>query len=420
MYLEDVDFDGAKDLIISSNLEARDFINNNFQRSIWFYKNTGTVGQPSFTLQKQNFLQDEMIEVGDYASPALVDMDGDNDLDLFIGTYSGSNFTSSIVLFENTGSAGNPEFKLISLDYLGFSFGNQYNLKIQFADLNADGKLDLTYSATDRTTGTTALFYLPNNATIGLDFSSAQPTPLGFQCGRTENAHFVDIDQDGLQDILLGKSTGSLQYWRNIGTGTAPRFSLIDGSFLGIENDFDFQNMALFTSDLDADGRDDIIIGTGDGFLKIFGDFRMHNADILPASEIIYNNLLQNYGAINFGGVIHPIAGNIFNSDKPAILIGTVLGGVMMLKNDEGQTLPEEPQVDIFPNPVAEGESLFFRPDRNVLIQVYTLLGQKLTETYFVPANQQYPLPIHRLSSGMYIARISFRGKSYGKKFIVR
>jgi hypothetical protein len=360
-----------------------------------------------------------MIDIGDYAVPAFLDADGDEDQDMFISTYAESNFTSRIYYYENTGTISEPSFKKVYDDFLQLSVGNLYNVKIQFADMNADGKIDLTYTATNRNNGITSLYYYANGSTNRLDITEGS-LPINFQIGRTENIHLTDVNQDGLVDILLGKSTGSLQYWRNTGTAATPAFKQESGSFLGIINEFDFQNMSITSSDLDADGRADLIIGTGKGLLKIFGDFRAQNPSTLPAENIIYNELANEYQAFNLGGVIWPVTSNLFNNDKPAIIVGTTLGGLMLLKNDGGRDLPEEPQIELYPNPVAKGETLFVRPDRNVLIQFYTLLGQKISETYFVPANQEYPVPISYLTSGMYIARITFRNKSYGKKFIVR
>jgi hypothetical protein len=60
------------------------------------------------------------------------------------------------------------------------------------------------------------------------------------------------------------------------------------------------------------------------------------------------------------------------------------------------------------------------KADRNVLVQFYTVLGQKLSDSYFIPANQEYPITLSGLSSGIYIARFSANGKTVGKKFIVQ
>src|SRR5690606_20077328 len=100
-FYEDVDFDGVKDLIASPNLFSKEYLNTLFDRSVWFYKNTGTSSEPTFSLVRQNFLQNEMIDVGDNAVPALIDIDGDGDDDLLISSNSSTTFISRIVLFEN-------------------------------------------------------------------------------------------------------------------------------------------------------------------------------------------------------------------------------------------------------------------------------------------------------------------------------
>ena len=92
-----------------------------------------------FFFVKNNFLQDDMIDVGDNAVPAFMDEDGDGDLDLFIGYNVGRNISSGIYYFQNTGTETHPAFVLVTDDYAGISALGFYNLRPQFADLNADG-----------------------------------------------------------------------------------------------------------------------------------------------------------------------------------------------------------------------------------------------------------------------------------------
>ena len=115
-----------------------------------------------------------------------------------------------------------------------------------------------------------------------------------------------------------------------------------------------------------------------------------------------------------------PTIANLFNNDKPAIVIGTSMGGIQILKNDEANELPAEPVIDLYPNPVSLGELFSIRPDRNVQVQFFSLLGQKVSGEFFLPANVSYPFTMDGLASGLYIARFSVNGKTYGKKFIIR
>lgn len=419
-YYEDVDFDGKRDLLASPNLYARTFTNNiTFNNSLWFYKNTGTEQLPQFTFQKNNFLQDEMLDVGDYAVPAFADADGDGDYDMFVSNYAGPGYASSIRFYENTGSASEAAFTLTDEDFMNFSNSSFFNLKIQFADMNADGTLDFVFTATSFQTGITSLSFIPNRSASGLDFAGQPVLPVSFSLGQQENILLVDVDQDGLADILIGKATGAVQYWHNTGSAAQPAFTQVSGSFLGLASSTDRQNPTLAASDLDADGRADLVMGNQRGELTIFGDFRAQNPSIAGVSEIIYNSLTETHESKNLGGRIWPTIVNLFNSDKPALVCGTLTGGLVVLKNEEGATLPSEPAILIFPNPVHANETFKIRTDRNMIVQFYNLIGQKISNSYFIPANQEYPLVVSGLLPGIYIARFSYQGKSTGRRFVI-
>lgn len=417
-FLEDLDFDGKVDLIASPNVYARTFTNIRFRESMWFYKNTGTNALPQFTLQQTNFLQADMIEVGDYSVPAFADADGDGDLDMLISYYADTDFSSSIYLFENTGSVTEPVFKLITRDYLNFSFAGYYNVKIQFADLDNDGTRDLVFTGTNPQNGVTELFYVSNRASNYLNFSGQSVLPVDFQIGQSENVLVVDVDLDGLNDILLGKATGAVQYWRNLGP-EGFNFSLINGSFLGLGTSTDRQNPAFAAGDLDSDGKEELVLANQRGELFIYPDFRAQNPTATAIKNIIYNPITEKYVSKNLGGRAWVTVANLFNSDKPALVVGNTLGGVHLLKNEAGTTLPDTPVIDLFPNPVSRNETLNVRTDRNMTVQFYTALGQKISDAIFIPANQDYPIRFSGLSSGIYLAHFTFNGKTTGKRFLV-
>ena len=67
-YNLDVNNDGLKDLLIASNNPNT---SKNFD-NIWYYKNEGTASIPKFVFQQNNFLQKEMIDVGEYSFPVFL------------------------------------------------------------------------------------------------------------------------------------------------------------------------------------------------------------------------------------------------------------------------------------------------------------------------------------------------------------
>lgn len=419
-YLEDLDFDGIADLIASPNIYSRQFMNVNFRNSMWFYKNIGNSQIPQFSFQKTNFLQEQMIDVGDYAVPAFSDSDGDGDQDMFISNYAGSDFSSSVFYFQNIGNPVEPKFKLITQDYLNFSFANFYNVKLQFADINNDGKSDFVFTGTSPQNGITGLYYVANKSDNSHNFSGQALESANFTLNQNETILLEDINQDGRLDLLLGTSTGAVEYWRNTGTGNEIKYALDDASFIGLDASIERQGPAMATGDLNANGKEDLIIADQKGFITVYEDFRSQSVTSEPVKNIIYNSLLDEDLIKNLGGRIWPVVVNLFNTDKPALAIGNAMGGMYLLKNDGGRELPDEPVVELYPNPVVENGSFKIKADRQVIAQFFSILGQKISEPFTIPANQEYPITISGLPPGIYIARFSAKDKVTGKKFVVQ
>lgn len=418
-FFEDVDFDGKKDLITSPNIFTREFLNTNLRESAWLYRNTGTNANPVFTFAERNFLQGEMIDLGDNAVPAFFDFDADGDYDMFISSHSSQNYSSSVHLYENTGSASSPEFTLLSDDFLGFSTSKFYNVKIQFSDMNADQTVDLVFTATSFDDNITRLYYLENQRHDALNFENATLRTLDFSLTSTENIHVADIDADGLPDLLVGRSEGNLEYWRNAGIDGAPSFVLEREAYLGFNTSTLRQNLSCTTADLDADGTMDLLIGDQSGKLGIIANFR-ETTSPEPEERLIFNTALQTYSVKNLGGRIWPAVVNLFNANKPAVVVGNVLGGLHLLKNDEGKSLPEKPEVHVYPNPVGKYEVLNIQADRHVSMQVISLLGQQLGPAVLLNANQLHRYTLPPLPAGLYLLKFSSNNKSYTQRLIIQ
>ena len=118
--LNDIDGDGDLDLFIG---ESSGQIN--------FYRNVGSPQEPSFELVDDRYLG---IDVGRRSAPALVDIDGDGDLDLVIGSEA-----EELALYRNSGNAKEPMFER----------DESFQIKVYpfatpaFADIDGDGDFDL-------------------------------------------------------------------------------------------------------------------------------------------------------------------------------------------------------------------------------------------------------------------------------------
>lgn len=419
-FYEDVDFDGKKDLISSPNVFTKEFININLQQSVWFYKNTGTSTHPSFSFVERNFLQRDMIDVGDNAVPAFADYDGDGDFDLFVSRHTSNEYTSTIYLYENVGTGTSPAFRLKTDDYLGFAGSRFYNVRIQFTDINSDETTDLVFSATSFDNASTQLYYLTNMSRSSLDFSNDAPGTLDFGLTSSENVYVVDIDLDGLPDILAGRSEGNLEYWRNNGAAGTPSFVLEKEHYLGFDGSTLRQNITCAAADLDGDGNTDLIIGDQSGKLGVISDFRNADQAFLPEHNIVFNKALNMYGEKNLGGKIWPAVANLFNSTRPAIVVGNVLGGLHILAHDEGKSLPEEPELKVYPNPIADHEVLNIQVDRPGVMQILSVLGQQLSPAVMLTANKLYRYTLPPLASGLYLVQFTMKDKSHTVRFVIK
>ena len=65
----------------------------------------------------------------------------------------------------------------------------------------------------------------------------------------SENITVVDVNNDGFQDLLIGKSNGALQYWKNQ-QSTVLSFTLEDDAFLDLSANILRQNISGTAADL--------------------------------------------------------------------------------------------------------------------------------------------------------------------------
>jgi hypothetical protein len=354
--IEDVTFDNVPDLLVSPNLNARALFSSNFQQSLWLYDNTGSAQLPSLSFNRRNFLQDEMIDIGDNSVPAFADIDNDGDLDMFIGTYTSEEFFGRIWFYQNVGTSSSPSFRFESNNWVLNDSQPFFNVKPQFADVNADGKLDLVFTATEFQNGVTGLYYIPNRGNGAMQFTTANLVAIPVTLAANENVLFVDVNNDGALDLLIGRADGSIEYRGNMGSpGSVGSYSLVSTDFLGWSNS---ANPALAVADLDADGNEDLVVGDQQGTLSVFSNFRNANTDAIPERYVVFDPFTETFYARTLGGRIWPSVANLFNTNKPAIVVGNTAGGIYVLTNRVASELPPDPVITIFPNPIPITEFL--------------------------------------------------------------
>ncbi len=158
-------------------------------------------------------------------------------------------------------------------------------------------------------------------------------------------------------------------------------------------------------SDIDGDGSLDIIIADERGNFSWVSDFKNKIGTEIEPQDILFEKT-NDSAQIKFklGTRLVPRVVNLFNEDKPAIVVGTGQGGMNILRNSgaEVQPLPNLSTL-IFPNPAVNQKRIFFRTDKRTFGYVVSLTGQRLTETQVLEAGRDNIINISGLAEGLYI-----------------
>lgn len=413
-YLEDVDGDQLKDLLVCPSSFGNDVDGNeiNFRQSVWQYKNTGTATVPQFSFQRNDFLQNQMIDVGEEAIPVTVDVDGDGLQDLLVGSrgnrFQNGEFYSAIQYYRNVGSLQRPVFRLTNLDFGGYTSLRWSRLRPVVADLNGDNALDLLLLGSPSISqGTTSSRVFINSAIAGqaVNWSGAgEPFPVAFTV--YDCPLFTDIDGDNLQDMLLGKFAGRLQYYRNTGNNQNPIYTLANNGVLGLPRNSFARNINMAMGDFDKNGLEDLAVSDSEGEMRIFKDFKAAVATGTPASftDTLFVKLpfQINQTGTRFRVFSSPATFDLDGNGTPDLLIGITGGGIVALKNN---ALPTSSQSRILPKDcsiVFSESGIKIQSECDATATLADASG-RVVATWTLQARQLIEKTFEHLRPGMYI-----------------
>ncbi|MCY7350892.1 MAG: T9SS type A sorting domain-containing protein [Cytophagaceae bacterium] len=413
VFQEDLDFDGRPDIVAAPNTTTNEGNVIDYRASNWFYQNTGAGPSTTLTLRQTNFLQDGMIDLGENAVPALLDLDGDGDPDLLVGyggVRSANGYRGGIAFYRNIGTAQRPLFDWQTDDYLGLAQKFlMTDVKPFVADVNGDKVPDLGFAA--NTFKGFEMRYLPNRGsrggafTLSADEAVLLPRPDGVGAG--DSPLFYDIDVDGKVDLLVGKAFQNVEFYRNTGTNAAPAYTLVTEDFGGLPSNYLSRGLALTAADLDADGRDELLTLDGDGLVRIYKTWTGTGATALVADTLRLDDGMNAVRARLVAGAVWPAVADLDADGKPDLLLGTVSGGIRLLRNTSTVAVtgvePPASGTRVYPNPT----------ERYVVVQttaagqadVLSLAGQVLLTRTWQAGSEQL-LDLGTLPNGLYLIRV--------------
>ena len=270
-----IDLDGDEDL----DLAWGDY----FQRSLYIIWNVGTIEGPD--MDQDNFVyqfpDNDPVYTSGQNMPSFVDLDGDNDMDLYITVLGGDGpvqLNNNFLMYENIGSSTNPIYEYVTDNFLS-SLDLSSDVVPQFIDIDNDNDLDF-FAGQDYTTETSPtmgrLHYFNNDGLAHLTLTLNDSEFLGQEVGLSLAPEFIDIDNDNDYDLFIGDYNGKIRFYRN--NGDAINHNFTDEGYID-DIDLGFFSIPEFC-DIDNDNDYDMFVGSYSGEIYYFeniGDSEHYN-----------------------------------------------------------------------------------------------------------------------------------------------
>ncbi|MEE8394835.1 MAG: VCBS repeat-containing protein [bacterium] len=273
-------------------------------------ENRGTPQKPAWRVAAVFFQQ---IDVGAFSTPAAFDIDGSGSVDLLVG-----NSLGNVVYFTNRGSRKRPLFAVAAINFAG--------MKVAGAASPAFFRYDPK---------------VPPDLVVGtrggrLNTATRNPAlPVakwgGYQAGRSpwqgiaadgySAPHFVDLTGDGRQDLLLGGNDGSLAAWRYEGSQPRPRVVSSPAP-------------SNVVPDPASDTRRESAAGGGSASAVVFDGRPGSKIDSPPASlDPIFVAERGRISALRAGRLTRPVFFDADGDGVTDLVVGTARGELRLFRN---------------------------------------------------------------------------------------
>lgn len=420
-YYLDVNNDSNKDLLVApctSGGSAENFNN------VMFYRNTTNNLTNVFNYQKNRFLSDEMIEVGTGAAPVFHDVEGDGLIDIVVGNYGyfnpGGAFESGLAYYRNIGSSVLPAFEQVTIDFGSFMSLPNTGLNPAFADLDNDGDADLMLGESDGKliwyTNTAGPGNMPSYVLQQAEVLNSAGSPI--DVGQFSTPQLIDLNRDGLIDLVIGEKNGTLNYYQNTGSLTTPEFTFISDELGGVDVTKVAWSIYGYSQPFfyDSLGVYKLYVGTLDGHIYEYDDIDNNLSGNFNLVDSMYYNIYEPSHSFISGA-------NIDGDARIEFVVGTNDGGITIYDHTTITGVDElgqqDVQFDLFPNPASD--LIRVRVPKLYERSTLTLIDMMGKEVYerVIEGNITYDVDVSSLSDGVYFCRISGADKVMVRKFVI-
>jgi len=423
----DLNNDNKKDLLVSPFSSVVTLTANT--NSVWYYKNTGSAGNPAFEYVQPDFLQNRMIETGSGCYPVACDYNNDGLEDIMIGNYGyldssyyefgylKSVFRSKTAVLENKGTVSNPSFQVATHDYAGLSALKLSGLVPAFADLDNDGDKDMICGNSDG-----SLIYFENIAVSGNMPSYNSPIYhyQSIDVGDYSAPQIFDLNQDNLPDLIVGKKNGWISYYQNTGTSTNPVFTKITDS-LGKVNVTDVnvstQGCSAPCFFIDSN-KIKLFTGSENGHILYYKNIESNlNGKFTAFDSVLVHTDKDSTTLYIRDGMRSGVAVYDFDHDGyNDMIVGNFSGGLSFFRGTKPHAYSGVEEIsskntsyfNLHPNPAVNFIKLRFDNTRlsNIQIEIWDIIGN-LVLSQEKQSAEETKIDISQLKNGFYICRVS-------------
>lgn len=268
-----------------------------------------------------------------------IDQDCDGDVDLMNGDILGQN----MLFLLNGGTTDTALIVSQDVDFPSYDVPvNMQNLPgAYYIDLDNDSLKDMLVSpfATVGEDLHNLHFYknTSDNCSNVFDLQNTRfMSDRTVDLGTASNIALVDVDQDGLMDIVAGielvfnpdpnLAYSRLAYFRNSGSSSQPAFTLVNADWLGLSGIAQFGLVPSF-GDLDSDGDTDMLLGNADGTLILYSNTAG------PGNPLSLVLTSPQYQGLDVGNNSTPQIIDVNRDGKVDLLIGERAGNLNYFEN---------------------------------------------------------------------------------------